>query len=117
MGCKDESPATRPFPSQKGKCISYMLSEALLLAQSTYDTQYSCLFITHIAVSNYHIFMMLRIQYPLNGKSATRSVAHCARGKRILNKQLVGNANSLMSVFVGDSDDGRLDVENSDDGE
>ena len=23
LGCKDESPATRPFPSQKGKCISY----------------------------------------------------------------------------------------------
>ena len=76
LGCKDESPATRPFPSQKGKCISYMLSEALLLARSTYDTQYSCLFITHIAVSNYHIFIMLRIQYPLNGESATRSVAH-----------------------------------------
>ena len=47
-------------------------------------------------MSNYHIFIMLRIQYPLNGKSATRSVAHCARGKRISNKQLVGNANSLL---------------------
>ena len=33
---------------------------------------------------------------PLNGESATRSVAHCARGKRISNKQLVGNANSLI---------------------
>ena len=37
---------------------------------------------------------MLRIQYPLNGESATRSVAHCARGKRISNKQLWCNAPS-----------------------
>ena len=34
--------------------------------------------------------------YKKIGKSAMRSVAHRARGKRILNKQLVGNANSLL---------------------